>query len=351
MDEYTAYYALSYFRKDRTTSLSQIFHVFHAKRTPSMFYMIESNQWHHGFDLKHAVTHDELKNIIKSLCQNKLIKKEGKGYVLSDDGEKKCQAYFEHHYYPQYVKTFSNASIREPFWNRLQLFAQVFSELSYTNTQYAPIIKHPYHQENVRQLFQQFSSEKGKLLNQWIIEQTFLFEKLERKQANVLASQLTGHNIIGETASQLAKALQMETREFFFYQQDSIEIFIQFVKKYQEKLILTPIILRQVFKEMNLGLSQSTRNTYELIKKGHTIKQIACIRSIKENTVREHILEVAFVFTNFPYAKFIPETIYKQLNQGFSEDENYDYRQAMAENEALEFMHFRLVELERMRMN
>lgn len=343
------YYILSYFRKERATSLSQILHVFHAKRTPSMFYMIEINHWHHGFSLSNTVKREDLKQVIQMLLQKHFLIEEDKGYILTEVGAEKQKTYFKDHYYPKSIKNFENANVRQPFWSRLQLFAQVFSELSYQNAQYAPVIKHPHHQENVRQLFQQFSAEKKEILDQWIFEQDFLFSKLETQEANVLASQLTGHGVIGETNSQLAEALQMTISEFHFYQQDVIERLIHFIQKYQSDLNLMPVILKQTHKETNFGLSMSTRHTYELLQQGHGALEIARLRSIKENTVREHILEMAFVFPNFPYAQFIPENIYEQLHQQFKNKQDYNYRQAMTENDALEFMHFRLVELERMR--
>lgn len=344
------YYLLSYFRKERATSLSQILHVFHAKRTPSMFYMIEVNHWHHGFSYDSTMKRETLKRIIQTLLQKKSIKEESKGYVLTDAGAERHDTYFKDHYYPQQIQSFQNANVRQPFWSRLQLFVQVFSELSYQNVAYTPVIKHPHHQENVRQLFQQFPDKNEKLLDQWFYEQQFLFSKLEVQQANVLASQLTGHAVIGKTNAQVAETLEMTRNEFYFYQQDVIERLIQLIQNYQSKLNLMPVILNQLHQETNIGLSMSTKTTYELIKQGHDMQQIARLRSIKENTVREHILEMAFIFPNFPYRQFIPKKFYKQLHQQFKHKKDYNYRQAMAENEALEFMHFRLVELERMRM-
>jgi ribulose-phosphate 3-epimerase len=349
-DTYLEHYILSYFRQERVTSVSQILHVFQAKRTPSMFYMIEVNQWHHGFSLTNNMERTDLKKLIKKLLHKQFLVKEGKGYLLTDKGVEQVDTYFKNHYYPKQIQGFEHANVRQPFWSRFQLFTQVFSELSYQNGAYTPVIKHPHHQENVRQFFQKFPSKKEKLLDQWLLEQNLLFTELAEEQADVLASQLTGHGIIGETNAQIAAALEMTTTEFYFYKQDAIERMLQFVWKQQTKLPLISVLLKELHQETNFGLSMSTRHTYELLKEGHGIKQIARRRSIKENTVREHILEMAFVFQQFPFQHFVPQTIYNDLHQKFETNNAFDFRQAMAENEALEFMHFRLVELERIRM-
>ena len=349
--EYWLYYILSYFNQKRKVNISQLLHVFHAKRTPSMFYIIEINHWHHGFSISKKITRNDLQQTIHLLLQKQYLQAEKNGYLLTNRGEEAYRLYFKKHYYPKNIKTFTNTKVWLPFWNRLQLFTQVFSELSYKNPQYIPIIKHPYHQENIRLLFQKYQDKKGALLKQWVEEQQLLFEHLEEEQADVLASLLTGHNIIGVTKAQITEKLQMESLEFDFFLQDVIEAVIYIVNEKPAQLALTNLLLEQLYQETNWGLSASTSDTYQLLEKGYNIRKIANMRSIKENTVREHILEMAFVFNDFPYQNFIPKDTYQHLNQRFEEEKTYHYRQAMQEKEGLEFMHYRLVELERMRKN
>lgn len=316
-----------------------------------MFYLIEKNKWHHGFSLEYQIKDSKLERIIQKLLEKKRIEEKGKGYILTNLGQEVSKGYFETHYYPSSLKRITYTAVRKPFWSRLQLFTQVFSELSYQNKKYIPVIKHPHHQENVRQLFLQFGQEKEKIVARWIEEQTFIFKKLDPKMANVLARLLTGHQQIGDTKDQIAQELKMEPMAFYFYLQVAIEELIQVIIKNQSKAKLSFAIFKQMHFETNQGLSASTNQTVHLLKAGHTIKQIANIRSIKENTVREHILEIAFIHETFPIQKFVPASIYTYLNHRFDEEETYHFRQALEEKEALEFMHFRLVELERMRKN
>lgn len=348
-DCYLEHYILSYFSLDRITRLSQIFHVFQGKRTPSMFYLIERNKWHHGFSLGDQIKDKEFEAFIQKLLEKQWIEEKDKGYILTNLGQEVSKNYFETHFYPSSLKRMTYTTVRKPFWNRLQLFTQVFSELSYQNRKYIPVIKHPHHQENVRQLFNQFGQEKEKILARWIEEQSFLFKKLKPEKANVLARLLTGHQQIGDTKDQIAQELEMEPMAFYFYLQVAIEDLIQVIIKNQSKVKISFAILNQMQLETNQGLSASTNQTVQLLKAGHTIEQISKIRSIKENTVREHILEMAFIHEAFPIQKMIPSSIYTYLNQRFDEEENYHFRQALEEKETIEFMHFRLVELERMR--
>src|SRR5699024_7857707 len=129
-----------------------------------MFYLIEINDWHHGFSLTQRMTREQLSKIIQELLNQQYLISEEKGYLLTNKGQKRCAEYFSQHYYPQKINRFAHTKVRAPFWNSYQLFTQTLSEYSYQNNQYIPIVKHPSHQENVRQLFQQFRLNKKQLL-------------------------------------------------------------------------------------------------------------------------------------------------------------------------------------------
>lgn len=348
-NEYLNRYISSFFDMEKITSVSQIAHVFNGKRTPSMFYLIEARNWHHGFLLSNRLTKEVIQELVNELVKDHQIIEKDKGFVLTEQGQKNLRAYFDVHYYPQKIKGFSNALIRSSFWERFQLFTQVFSEFTYENSKYIPIVKDPNHQENVRQLFQSVQSNREHLLKQWINEQVFLFKNLPSEQANALANQLTGHNIIGKTRAQISTSHQMTQMEVSFYLMDAVEELIRIIRTNEDKLPLNKQILNILKNEKYLGLSESTYKSYELIKQGNSLEQVAHLRSIKVNTVREHVLEMAFILSEFPYKHFVPKDLYKKLHDAFSKHDEYSFKEALNEFEQLEFMHFRLVELERLR--
>jgi len=333
----------------RPATISQILHVFNGKRTPSMFYTIEKNGWHAGFLLSSAIQREQLDAFVHYFLQNGWVTEEEKRFTLTEKGEAICREYFHTHYYPQHIQDFSYATIRIPFWNRLQLYSQVFSELSYQNSMYIPVIKDPRHQENVRDLFRIFSHDKKNLLQQWVKEQVYLYEQIDEQMADTLVNLLTGHHRIGKTKEQIRQALNMETLEFQFYLNDAIEVLIKVIRANKNKTPLSFAILDSLFTEKNLGLSESTKQTYNLLKAGYSLEKIAADRNIKVNTVREHVLEMAFVFEVFPFKQFVPQKVYEDLNRMFEKKASYTYKEAVSEFKDLEFMHFRLVEIERMR--
>ena len=348
-DEYFYYYLLSYFKKEKEVKASQILHVLKGKKTPSMYYLTEINQWHHGFSLAKRIEKKQIEAIItKAFRENRLVKTET-GYLLTELGQKSIENYFKNHYYPSTVHSFQSIDLYEPFWNRIQLFSQVFSEYSYQNNMYTAIIKNPQEQEQVRLLFQASQGKIELVLEQWVREQKFIFKKISEAQANLLANTLTGHQIIGKTRNQLSAELQMTALELKFYLRDAIEEVISVIKSHREELALTAEILEQTQLDYYYSMSKSTYRTYKMLKKGINISEIARKRKIKENTIKEHILEIAFVLSDFPTEHFVPAKIYQLLLKKFRNSEKYSYREAMADQKGLEFYHYRLVELERMR--
>lgn len=350
-DNYFTHYILSYFNLNKVTTVSQIIHVLKGKRTASMFFLTEVNNWHHGFAIQKRMTREELKEIMNYLFQKQLLIKKDKGYLLSATGKETLDKYFDKHYFPKRIKSFSNLSLRSPFWDRMQLFTQVFSEHSYQNTQYVPIVKDPMHQESVRLVYQAADGNIDFFLKQWVKEQEFIFEQIDKQKADILVNFLTGYGRVGKTRGQLAKKLEMQIDEFDFYLRDLLEELIETIKENRKKLPLIYKVLEQTNEEVFLGLSQSTYQSYQLFQQGATTQQIAKRRYIKENTVKEHLLEIAFILEKFPVLHFVPAEMYEYLNEQFDSQEEYSFQQAVTANETLEFYQYRLVELERMRSN
>lgn len=347
-EKYFDYYILSYFNLQKITKLSQILHVLRGKRTASMFYLTEVNHWHHGFSIEKRIEKTDLKKIIHMFLQKNLLMKKEEGYLLTNKGKDQLTTYFDEHYFPKTTE-FSNLSLYRLFWERIQLFTQVFSEYSYQNTQYVPIIKNPIHQENIRKLFSTGKKNIDGFFNQWVEEQNLVFQTMDTEKSDILANILTGHNEVGKTRTQIAKELAMGEYEFNFYLRDLLEEVLEIIKSNRKQYPLNYEIVMQLNEEVFLGLSQSTYQTYRMLKQGLSITQIARKRQLKESTVKEHILELAFIIKGFPVQAFVSDKLYTDLYKEFQNHSDYRFKQAVLDFEGLEFYQFRLVELERMR--
>lgn len=347
-DNYFNYYLLSYFQTDEKITLNQIYHVLRGKKTPSMYYIVEKKQWHHGFSLEKRIEKKKIKRIITHFLKRSFLIQKDKTYLLTDKGEDALSHFFKTHYYPRRIQSFENIDIYLDFWEQILLYTQVFSEYSYRNNDYQPIITSPWHQENVRQLFKWANKNLEKILVQWKTEQYRLLNHIEESKANILANLLTGHEQMGLTRSQIASNLGMTRYEFAFYLKDIIEELIQIIENNENNFTLMIRILQQIKRANFLSLSRSTYISYEMLKNDFSIQEIATQRQIKKGTVKEHLLEIAFTLRDFPVKKYIEKKDYIYLHQLFNKNRKLLFKDIPPEKR-IEFYHYRLVELERMR--
>lgn len=348
-DSYFNYYLLSYFQLENEIKPSQIFHVLRGKKTPAMYYLTETKQWHHGFALEKQIERKYLLKIIQLFVNKKWLVSKEDGYLLTVSGAETLTNYFKQHYYPKAIHNFMTLDLHQPFWELMQLFTQVFSEMSYHNNRYTPVIKNPRQQEKVRQLLEVKQGQVDQLLEQWIKEQHFLFEYLQTKQANSLANLLTGHQFIGNTRKQIAQQLKFSAYEFDFYLRDILEEVLIIIQEHSTQFILLTALFEQTKQEYFLSMGESTYRTYQMLQQGQDIQTIAQKRRLKINTIKEHLLEIAYVLRDFPTQKFVPAPLYQGLKQKLQQHKDYSYQKASNDFRNLEFYHFRLVELEGMR--
>lgn len=348
-DAYVLHYLTALFNKKRPLKLAQLIHVFHGRRTPSMLYIVEVHQLFSAFHLFPKLKREELEQVLQGLVQKEWLLEDEKGYLLTPQGEKACADYFEEHSFPKTIESLQFAKARTPFWERFLLLSQVFSEMLYKNAMYSPVIKHPVHQEAVRIWLSKQEGSREEVAKQWARESVACFHELDEKVANRLAFQLAGHQRTGLTKRQAAQKMDESIYAFHICFEDAIEELVQTIK--QHKWPLLSSVLEMIQKETHFGLTDSTYETARYLGKGLSIDEIATRRRLKESTIREHILEAAFVQPTFSYQNYISEADSTYLHEALKEDPMLSYREVRKGKEDLAFMPYRLVQLERMRQD
>lgn len=346
--EYFHYFLLSLFNQKTPSKASQLIHVLQGRRTPSMLFKVEQEKLYSAFGLFKSLTKDQLNQYLKTLTVKKLINGSDKeGYRLSLNGKTALNQFFTEKTYPSKVESLETATLRTPFFYQFQLVAQIFSEVTYHNKYYSPAIKDPTQQVAVKEWFASLQEPMNDLSEQWAKELVILLETLSEMDAVILVGKLTGHDLIGQTNRQLADKLSLDSIELYILLDQAIEQLIHAIEN--SDCVLFKSFLKQIRKTHYYGLSKSTYFTALCIQNDQTIEEIAFKRNLKLNTIREHILEIALVQKSFDFKPFIPDDIYSTLHQFFEKNPELSYQQAKRENENLQFMWYRLVEIERIR--
>lgn len=346
--EYITYYILSLFNRDSSLNSAQLIHIFHGRRTPSMLFKVEKEKLYSAFGLFKTLKKSTLDQQLKKLVEMKWIESsENKGYKLSKKGSEVLKEYFLNRDYPDKIVSLENATIRKSFFYQFQLVSQIFSEATYKNKQYSPTIKDPVQQVAVKEWLTSLDKPLLNLAKDWSSELEIILEKLTEEEAMMLVWKLTGHELVGNTNRQLAEILSLDTVELYILLDQIVEQLIYLIDKSECTLLKS--FLHQINENHYYGLSKSTYVTAVYIKNRIKLVDIALKRNLKLSTIHEHILEVTLVKQTFNFKPFIPDEIYQQLHQAFKKDPYFNFQKAKQENKNLQFLWYRLVEIERIR--
>lgn len=340
-DQYVVMYILSMY--SQPTNTGQIHNVLVGRTTPTILYLVEVKSWHGYFGLFNKLDRDKLNQLHGLFMKKKLIEPsqeiEGK-YKLTSYGSQTVNNYLKDE---DRIKSnqFYSSDYRTYVWDVFQLMTQIVSEKTSENRHFSPITTNPMIQSEVK-VFLKHSDFSQDL---WIKETIQLFNKLNQSDSDLLANLLVGNGIMGSTDKQIQTHLNLSEGAYYIAQQRAIQSLINHI---DAECGVLNLLLKMCESRSNYRLSPSTFETAKLLYKGLSIEQVASLRRIKINTIHEHIIEMAFIWSDFDYSACMPANVYDQLDSLYETGE-YSFKRAKETIDSLLFMHFRLYELERMR--
>lgn len=189
------------------------------------------------------------------------------------------------------------------FWERMSLLVQVVSHLSRKETSYIPVQRDKQIQIWLKQFLMSHRINRRELNKQLYKELQYSFENVQNINPSVLVIRLTGYNAIGLTARQASEVLRIEPT-LYHYQFQAILHFL--MDKIQNNPSYFPLLgtMQKDLRTEN-PLTQSTRKTYELLNRGHSIEEVGRIRNLKVNTIQDHIVELALQVGSFDITPYI----------------------------------------------
>lgn len=238
------------------------------------------------FLTRHRYDHE-----INQLVSANLLTLDDQGQAtLTPAGVSQLQAEAANQYEPSFYAWYWLANTHRVL-QRLLLGVQVVSEYSYHQTKYIPLAIRYSEMMAVKQWFRQHYQQN-------IVKA--VFDDLERfgsalvsedqRLADDLFNLLIGHQQAGWTEEQARAAFNLSQINLQFMRHDEILAISAYVHSFPGPLqdLLLPLL-------NNSPLSRSAASTFDLYQRGQTISQIASQRRLKENTIREHLLEAAIL--------------------------------------------------------
>lgn len=284
----------------------------------------------------------ELETAVLELQKEGALVAEEKGLLLTANGLARRKVFQERHFYLTMPEFFAKLTWQK--WSdMLRLLVQVSSELSYQNEHYFVVTN----DLQVQQLLKEWLKKYGK---QTLLTETT--DSLERflatrdpLKAQIFCEQLTGHKLLGQTIPQLARKYRLEPSDIFYIWHDLSSCYANYLLKEEFKLakLVFPFMQRQL-------LPLSSQTTYELLRQGATLEQIANQRHLKLNTVKEHLLNIALLTPDFPFENFLSVQVKRELSTFFKHLPvlDWSFQAVKKAYPQLSFVEFRLYQIMRL---
>ncbi|MGG3804704.1 helix-turn-helix domain-containing protein [Metabacillus fastidiosus] len=198
-------------------------------------------------------------------------------------------------------------------WRRLTIFTQVISNLVYEKKRYLPVTKNEEDLFWVKNFLQRNGASKEVLAKQLHDELRDILSQCSNTEASIFVLKLTSSTRIGLTSAQLAEKFADDLYYIQLLFWNIIHFIVRKLKGNTKSYSLLQYMISDLKKEKNF--TASTLATFNLLKKGLEVEQIANIRQLKKSTIEDHIVEIALNDPNTDLSAFISLDDYNTIRE------------------------------------
>lgn len=307
-------YCVDRFNGER--SINAVYYLLKGKKSSQT---IQDACWYNlrkYFHVLPQLNQQQFQGVIRNLLNNGMLVQNQHTIVITPIGKQQLDKTLVEWPIPKELDGWKFHPFDTTFWERLSLSVQVVSNLLNKDKSYYPV-------------------QRGLLIQQWAKiwllnwKNTYSVEKLGQemnKEMSTLFSRiqnfvdpflivyrLTGHKSPGYTSKQVADFKNFDETYYSLCFLSSIHTMISTIWKNNN---IYPILFSILGDLTNSELlTQSTKETYDLIKQGKSITEIAQIRKLKMNTIEDHLVEMALLVPSFSIDEFVPKSVQEQINQ------------------------------------
>lgn len=205
--------------------------------------------------------------------------------------------------------------LENPFWQRITLLVQIFSNWLRNERKFYPIERDYATQKLIKHwLIEKSNSyEKKQLALSFYKELYTILQKSEdnNEQPNLLVWRFTGYKNPGYTSSQIAEKISMDEIYYLLAFRSTLHYMIDTIWNERSDFPLLVSLIENELGEHEL--TNSGKLTYQLLRNGKTIEEIAKLRRLKRNTIEDHIVEITLKISSFSINQYVPLDRQKQI--------------------------------------
>ncbi|MFO8069802.1 MAG: helix-turn-helix domain-containing protein [Alkalibacterium sp.] len=347
-DHFLENYILSLFNKNTIVTIKQLSLIASGKRTPSVLFNVEKNKLYVLFGLFPDLSIKEWERIIHILISERQLKIADDRLTLTPEGLKEKKDFNKDYPFINNLDQLRYATTKQLFWNRFIFITQIFSEYSHQNKDYVPYLSTIENQLSIKKWLVGYRKGMDELTLMWFKELNALLKSFPTEHSNFIASHFVGYKTNGSTSRQIKNSNNLSTEH---YKVLIDQLSYQIAQRDEKSFPLLSSLWKYTHKDSDEGLSHSAWLSKNLLENGVSLGEVAKRRNLKNNTIKEHILECVLI-ENWPYYKrYIASAHYTNLHNLFESKQVSTYSEAKIVLEDLDFFSYRLIEIERIRQN
>ncbi|MCP8616731.1 helix-turn-helix domain-containing protein [Salirhabdus salicampi] len=289
-------------------SAASVYHLLIGKRSSQTIQDAKVFGVDQYFGIYKELRRDQFEQVLRKLMNEQLVYIENKRIFITSVG---LRALENKEVGVNWLDGYSYHQSAPAFWLRLLLFIQIGSNMLGNEKTFLPVIEDRTIVQWTKRFYARHKSELESVFFTLYEELHQILSDLPTDYASMVVSRMSGAHRYGASTDQIAKKHNASIHDVKMTLQSCIHFIMKEITRNQTSFPA----LNQFIPEHqpSLPLTLSTKKTYDMLKQGHGINDLARIRGLKVSTIQDHIVEIAHVDRTFDIRPFISEHIEKQI--------------------------------------
>lgn len=296
--------------------IQSIFHILKGKKSIQILQDIYLFQIEHFYSLYPSLMMNDFNECVELLIRNHWLKKVKKEdtYRITKMGKEQLEVFNKTIPFSSY-KGFQYHKMDEIFYERILLLIQIISNRSADHNEYIPITDDLETLRWMRQFYQQLKKDWHSTIDTIYDELQNILQSLLTLEAEMFVDRLTGYNNYGMSLQQLSHKYGRKETDIYL-------LFKKIIHKMLTEILSHPNRFRwlhQILKDLieQKPLTQSAMVTYKFLQRGFTLEEIAKRRSLKLNTIYDHVVEIALHDQNFSIDPYVTKKDQQNITKAY----------------------------------
>lgn len=197
------------------------------------------------------------------------------------------------------------------FSNRLLLLIQTLTNSCRHNFSFIPVVDKLHIQVWMKTFYTNIKANEGNFLQALYGELYQLLSGFQQVEANMFVDRLTGYQLYGKSIQQLAQDYHFTVIDVQLLWTRMIHQLLSTITLSEKAFPALQALLPET--SVQSFMTNSANRTYRLLKQGHSVETIADMRQLKNNTIYDHIVEIALFDSGFPVSPYVTDKQYGKI--------------------------------------